>query len=202
MLSYAFLLDSAEMVFLCPFGDTISRELEPRDGRITLVRPGGDFSIESYRRCIKDYLESLFDVDKLIESLREDIQYPIAHTNVENIDLDSIDQFDIFRVSEDNLTAFSRGVRRSAIRLSNEVARFDNLSRKKRHDLLNEIKNSLSMDEEYNYCIPVFIQNSENETIPNTDDDWEGEAIKYYHLKENMGDVVDISEPGYVRLEW
>ncbi|WP_082222485.1 5-methylcytosine restriction system specificity protein McrC [Halorubrum halophilum] len=202
MLSYAFLLDSTEMVFLCPFGDTISRDLESRDGSITLVRPGEDFSIESYRRSIKDYLESLFDVNKQIESLREDIQYPIAHTEVENIDLDIIDQFDIFRVSEDNLTAFSRGVRRSAIRLSNEVARFDNLPRNKRHDLLDEIKNGLSMDEKYNYCIPVFIRDSKNETIPNTDQDWDGEAIKYYHLEENTGKIVDVSEPGYIKLKW
>lgn len=204
MFSYALMLDTTEMAFLCPFGETISRELNLRDGKVTLVRPGGDFSISSYRKSIREYLESHFDIDRTIEELRDDLRYSVAHTDVSITELEDIYSSDTLQVGERDPTSFARGVRRSAINKSNEIGRFDNVSKYKRRTLLQELKEKLSLEEDYNYCIPFFIPDSRNEDIESeeVDGNWRGEAIKYYFLRIEHGELEKISEPDFVLLGW
>lgn len=202
MFSYALMLDTTEMAFLCPFGETISRELDLRNGKVTLVRPGGDFSISSYRRSIRDYLEAQLDVDHAIEDLREDFKYSISHTNVSLTKLEDLYDSGTLRVSEHDPISFARGVRRSAINKSNEIGRFDNVSARSRRKLLQELKEKLTLDGEYDYCIPFFVPNSEDEDVEASDKNWDGESIKYYHLKVKQGEIVEVSEPGFIKLGW
>lgn len=202
MFSYAYLLNASEMAFLCPFGDTISRELALREGKITLVRPSGEFSIDSYREAIRNYLESQFDIDRTIEELRDDLHYPTAHQAVNTIDLDNLGKSSSLQVNEENITSFARGVRRAVIRQSAEAARFDNISKTRRHNLLQHIRNELSSANQYDFCIPLFIPNGGNEDIPHDEGTWEGEAIKYYNISTRQGEIVEVSEPEFIKLKW
>ncbi|WP_083865981.1 5-methylcytosine restriction system specificity protein McrC [Natrinema gari] len=202
MFSYAYLLDADDMAFLCPFGEPVSRKLALREGEVTLVRPGGDFSIDSYREAIRSYLESQFDIDRSIEELRDDLSYRIAHQDVRTIDIDNISQYPSLQVGRNNITSFARGVRRSAIQQSTEAARFDNLSKSFRHKLLSQIKNGFSPADQYDFCIPLFIPNNANENIPHEKDNWEGEAIKYYNVRTRHGEIVEVSDPKYIKLKW
>jgi 5-methylcytosine-specific restriction endonuclease McrBC regulatory subunit McrC len=202
MFSYAFLLDTAEMAFLCPFGETRERMLERREGRLTLVRPGGDFSIGSYRDAIRDYLDEQFDVDRTIDQLEEDLEYPVVQQGVVSVDLDSLDEANALHMRDSSLISFARGVRRSTIRASNEVGRFDNLSAKQRRDLLDHIKQELDSEEKYDYCIPLFVEDSSDEPISDDDSDWTGESVKYYRIRMKHNTIAEVMEPKYIKLDW
>lgn len=202
MFSYAMMLNTTEMAFLSPFGKMISRELDRRDGKVTLVRPGGDFSISSYSRAIREYLESQFDIGHDIEEFRNDFQYPISHINANITGFDDLYHSDILQVGERDPISFARGVRRFAITESNIVGRFDNVSKEKRQMLLQELKEKLALDSEYNYCVPFFVPDSQNENIEESDGEWNGESIKYYFLRIEKGEIVEISDPEFVILGW
>lgn len=198
MFSYAYLLDVDEMAFLCPSGETISRDLALREGEVTLVRPGGDFSIAPYRESIRDYLESQFDVDRLLEELRNDLHYPIAHQHVDTIDLGDLEQNPSLQIEEDQMHASAHGVLRSAIQQSG--IRFDNVPRKHRHGLLQQLQEELVLSDRYDFCIPFFVSDCSDEDLSHKGDDWKGEAIKYYNLRTKGGEIVEISEPQFIKL--
>lgn len=202
MFSYALMLNTTKMAFLCPFGKTISRELDLRDGKVTLVRPGGDFSIRSYRRSIREYLESHFDINHAIEEFRDDFQYSIAHNDANITNFDDLYRSETLQIDKCDPLSFARGVRKSAIDKSNKVSRFDNIPKNERQRLLQELKEKLALDDEYNYCVPFFVPTSQNENIGEVDGDWEGESIKYYFLRIEQGEIIEVSEPEFVILGW
>lgn len=202
MFSYALMLNTTEMAFLCPFGKTISRELKPREGRLTLVRSGGDFNIDNYQKSIREYLESCFNIDHKEEKLRNDLQYSVAHTDVSIRELEEIPNSDTLRGAKDDPTSFARGVRRSVIGESSKVPRFDNITKNKQKELLQKIKSSLKDSRDYNCYIPLFVQNSKNEDINECSSAWDGESIKYYFVKIQHEEVVKISDPEHIVLKW
>lgn len=202
MFSYAYLLDTNEMGFLCPFGETVSRDLALREGNVTLIRPEGDFSIDSYRESIRSYLESQFDVDKSIEQLRDSLDYPVAHQHVNTIVLENVEQHSPLKVEKNDLIGFARGVQRSVINQSNEVTRYDDISRKNRRDLLQHLRDKLAMPEKYDFCLPFFVSNCENENIAHDEGSWDEEAIKYYNVRTEHGEIMEVSDPEFVKLMW
>ncbi|QIB79101.1 hypothetical protein G3A49_13585 [Haloferax volcanii] len=202
MLSYAFLLDTTEMAFVAPFGDSLSRNLELRDGKVSLVRPGEEFSIPRFREAVRAYLESHFHIVRPIEDLRDEIDPPIAHAEISFVNLDSLENYDQLNMDEAQKSLFASKIRKSVIQESDEVARFDNLSRSNRHDLLNHIKDGMVIGSNYNFTIPTFVESISGELLEGADDDWEGEAIKYINVKVEKGEIKDFSEPQFIQLKW
>jgi len=202
MFSYGLMLDTTEMAFLCPFGETTSRELDQRDGKVTLVRAGEDFSISAYRNSIREYLESHFGIERTTEELRDDFKYSVAHSNAHITEFEDLPGSETLQVSDEEILSFARGVRRSAINKSSEVGRFDNVPKNKQISLLREIQDDLLPDDEYNYCVPFFIPDSTDEDTSEVDEDWDKESIKYYYLKIEHGEIVEASDPGFVLLGW
>lgn len=202
MFSYALMLDTTEMAFLCPFGETTSRELNLQDGRVTLVRPGENFSISAYRASIREYLESHFDIERATEELRDDFKYPIAHADAQITKFGELCSSETLQFNDGKLISFARGVRKSAINKSSEVGRFGNVPKNERASLLRELKDEFSSDDEYNYCVPFFVPDSTDEDINEVDEDWKRESIKYYFLKIEDSEIIEVSDPEFVLLGW
>ncbi|RDZ34400.1 hypothetical protein C5B89_19185 [Haloferax sp. Atlit-47N] len=118
------------------------------------------------------------------------------------MNLDSLENYDQLNMDEAQKSLFASKIRKSVIQESDEVARFDNLSRSNRHDLLNHIKDGMVIGSNYNFTIPTFVESISGELLEGADDDWEGEAIKYINVKVEKGEIKDFSEPQFIQLKW
>lgn len=206
MFSYGYILGVDHLAFCCPFGESQRRRIPDRDVVVDILRPGGDFDIDAYRRMLRDFLKQTVsggsgDTEGFRNALDETICHPTANAEtVEDVIYD-----DAFRPDGNRSEFARRKILDAAIDQSNlvrgrrDLESYASVSRK--------LKGPLREYDEYNVVVPIF--ESDSDEIPEKhygekDPDSLGthEAVKYYFLKIEDRKAVDITGPEYLILEW
>lgn len=211
MFSYAFLLDTATMAFLTPFGAPRQRELRDIEGVVDLVRPEGRFTTSQYRTAIQEYLHQV--LGEYIEEgpILEDIERrDVCHSKMSSSSLNKVLTKDELLVQDNNAGLMVRQILESAIVQSDEVRARRELNRQNHYQLQQNLRKLISRHQDWDRCIPIFLSSDtdteiDQECLPELDDadEWDGEWIRLYFLSTRENGVVeDIHTVDAAPLDW
>jgi len=204
MLAYAHLLETDTMAYLTPFGPTARRRLALRDGSLQVVCPvNGDFSTDAYRDAVREFLKQVLDVTAVGDNM-PDLQ-SIAHSEVTIETLDDLASADPLVIPDERVSLYLRNIANGAIDCSNQVYRQKTENVFECHGPLKEYVREDIDQEETDMLLPLFVAPDTDHQVPAEDDEngyWDGEALAVYPITTERGDVADIGEPEYIRLNW
>jgi len=209
MLAYAYLLETEEMVFLTPSGEEKTRSLAERNGNVTVVSAGSEFTTDSYRDEIREYLMSALDDLSTNTGIRKYVGYPIAHQGVHGTDINEIILNENLELDGDTVSK-ARSVVEAAIEKSDQVNKhkiYRGADTNAYFQYVKEVKEFiLEAEEKYNLVVPFFIPSSADEPVPETGDRKgaeEGDLLKIYAANREDGTITNISEhPKHISLDW
>lgn len=155
LFSYAYHLQTDRVAFLCPLGDPQKHPFTGRPGELEVVTPDGGFSIERFKECIKEYLQSVLDFDTGNPLENNLSKWHTCHPQVSATSLKDIygeESLEPENILNSALTIFRHIVNRH----SQDVSRIDNLSNW--HSIYQEFQSYLEAESEgYDYVIPLFV---------------------------------------------
>ena len=204
IFSYAYLLEVDRLGFLCPEGNG-RRELRHREGEVSIIGSRQNFTTESYRDAVRSYLLTVLEDDLEESQLVADLRnYTVCHTEVGDVSVEEVLTREEFELED--MVSLSRSIFEGAISKSNEVRVRRNLSKEIRFSLPRALKKALTDHEEYDQCIPVFIDASTDESKEGRieeEDQWEGESLRLHFVRvSESGDVMEFETIDRFPLDW
>jgi hypothetical protein len=204
IFTYAFLLDIAEMGFLTPTGQPLTRHLQNRDGQVALIRSEGSFSDEKYRTAVRNYLLEVLndelDTSELIDSVRS---RTICMEDAAASSISDVISSDALRIED--ASKISRSIIGAAIERSVKVhAKRELFSDGTYFNLYNNLKDDISKHSEYDIIIPMF-ETLDSEVDLGTEEDetlWDGEIIRPHYIQVDNMNIEEVHTCDPFPLDW
>ncbi|ELY58495.1 5-methylcytosine restriction system specificity protein McrC [Natronococcus jeotgali] len=203
MFSYAFLLDVDQMALLCPEGHQNVRSLRGRSGEISVVSSDRTFTTDRYRKAIREYLLTVLD-DAFVESqVVADIRdETICHADIETNSVEEVLESDTLAL--DNVVGLSRSIFNQAVSESRKIRALRELDRGPRRNIQIGLREKLEEFEEFDRCIPIFIDRAEtivgsdlergNEVPEDEESEWDGEILRLHFVKTGKTELIKTIE--------
>ncbi|AUX08309.1 hypothetical protein AArcSl_0659 [Halalkaliarchaeum desulfuricum] len=178
LFSYAYLLDSDRLAFLCPLLEPRRRRVTQTGAELRIVSPEGEFALDVYDEVIHEYLH-----DVLVEDHPELEAFRAVAEN--DLCLDGVDEGDLSRAKEMSGPFTFKDVRDFSLRVVKAAADEHSYNVRNRYDLEQDgdwTRDQIEARCERRYehtttCIPVFHREGGNE--------W----IDLYFLQNGTGEV-------------
>lgn len=188
LFSYAYLLDTKRLAFLCPLLEPKRRRVERTGADLQVVSPLGEFTLDTYDEVVHEYV---------FEVLRDD--YPVLEAfravDENKLCLDGVAEGDLDEISEMNGPFNFRDARDFSLRVIKAAADDHSWDVRNRSDLeqggeWTRDQIEARCDARYEHtttCVPVFSRNEE------TSEEW----IDLYFVDNGTGEV---EEEGPLKL--
>jgi hypothetical protein len=174
LFSYAYLLDTDRLGFLCPLQPSETRTVVQTDAELQIVSPSVDsFDIGGYRQALHDYLYSILLREEPILEVFCALERPYSELR-SRLCLEGVDKSDLSAVTSmsgpftyHDLKRFSWGVIQRAGRLSwnaGSVAELEDEGKQARY----RVEEELNVDGRSPYattCVPLFTTDGADEWL-------------------------------------
>ncbi len=179
LFSYAYLLDSDRLAFLCPLLEPKRRRVTQTGAELSIVSPTGeDFSLEEYDEVVYEYLH------ELLESDHPELE-PFCAVDENKLCLDGVDTTDLDRATQMSGPFTFKNPQKFSLQVIKAAAGTHSFNVRNRSDLEQEggwTRDQIEARCEQRYehattCIPVFCRDGGEE--------W----IDLYFLKNGSGAV-------------
>ncbi|MCD2204527.1 5-methylcytosine restriction system specificity protein McrC [Halobacterium sp. KA-6] len=178
LFSYAYLLHTDRLAFLCPLLEPKRRRVKQTDAALEIVSPPGDFSLDTYDRVVQEYLH-----DVLVEDTQELDAFRAVANN--QLCLDGVTESELSEATEMSGPFTFRDARDFSLRVLKAAADEHSWDVRNRYDLEQDgdwTREQIETRCESRYehtttCIPVFCRSDGSE--------W----IDLYFLKNGTGEV-------------
>jgi 5-methylcytosine-specific restriction endonuclease McrBC regulatory subunit McrC len=189
LFSYAYLLESDRLAYLCPLQEERTRTVRQTGAELTVVTPES-FSLEEYKEAIYEYLYGVL-VEKypLLEVFRAVEEHELCLDQTDVSDLEGLDEpGGSVEFSINNEEEFSfRAVKAAARDLSYRIRNTHDLEHEGRwtqedlEDLCRENRQFRTVR-----CVPVFLKKGRNEFIRPYFITYTGEKIDVQHPEDDL----------------
>jgi len=166
LFSYAYLLHSERLAFLCPLLEPRRRWVSQTGAELAIVSPQGDFGLDAYNEVVHDYLHGV-----LVERCPELEAFRAVAEN--QLCLDGVDEGDLSRTTEMSGPFTFKDVRDFSLRVIKAAADEYSYQVRNRYDLEQEgdwTRNQIEARCERRYehtttCVPVFCRDRGREWV-------------------------------------
>ena len=180
LFSYAYLLNSDRLAFLCPLLEPRRRLVTQTGAELEIVSPDGNFTLESYDEVVHDYLHGV-----LVEKTPELEAFRAVAEKGNQLCLDGVDEIDLGRATDMGGPFTFKDVRDFSLRVIKAAADEYSYDVRNRYDLeqdgdwtREQIETRCGRRYEHTTtCIPVFCRDEGEE--------W----IDLYFLENGSGEV-------------
>lgn len=178
LFSYAYLLHSDQLAFLCPLLEPKQRQVAQTGADLEIVSPEGDFTLEKYSEVVYEYLHEILAGDyRELEPFRAVAENKLC--------LDGADESDLSEATKMNGPFTFKNLEDFSLRVIKAAADEYSYNVRNRYDLEHEgewtrdqIENRCERRYEHaTTCIPVFSHEDSSE--------W----IDLYFIKNGNGDI-------------
>jgi McrBC 5-methylcytosine restriction system component. len=168
LFSYAYLLDSDRLAFLCPLLDPRELQVTQTGAELQIVSPDGEFGLDAYGNAIHEYLR-----DVLTDTVPALEAFSAVASGDNELCLDDAEESDLQLATElSGPFTFSDG-KRFSLRIINAAAETHSLNVQNRYDLednggwtRDQIRTQCKQRYEYTTtCVPVFVRDDGVEVI-------------------------------------
>jgi len=166
LFSYAYLLDSDRLAFLCPLLEPKRRRVVQTDAELQILSPRGEFSLDAYGSVVHEYLHEV-----LVENVPELDAFRAVAEN--ELCLDGVGETDLSSAKERGGPFAFRDAQDFSLRVLKAAADEHSYEVRNRYDLEQEgdwTRDQIETRCEDRYehattCVPVFCRNNGEEWI-------------------------------------